>query len=96
MMLRDALTKTQRERCYNEAFKALKALLNAPESKDLIENIDLEEPSHRMVKLLLTNEGLLKYSNHSHDRVNPTIELVREYELNEGTLKALLAKLKAE
>ncbi len=103
-MSKEALTKTQNARIENKGFESLKKLTAAPEVKDLAKNIWLgatgpENPASYHSCLRLTNEGLILESGYrgssNPDRaVEPTRELVREFDLKEKDINDLLLKLK--
>lgn len=104
----DALTHSQKRRFEEkklaeqqlsdeEALRALKNLMTASESKDLIRRITIgEKYGDSWDFLYLTNEGLYEtISGKGHYIMLPSTELVRKYNLTKEPLVDLLARLKA-
>jgi hypothetical protein len=90
--MEEVLTRKQRDMREGAALNALKDLLGAPESKDLLERYVLARDNDG-VALYLTTEGLAidPYTA----KVDLTIELVRKFRLSEKSLYDLLQKLRA-
>lgn len=95
----EILTKTQELRLYGETLNALRALVEAPESKDLISDIELAHGNENFpyYTLYLTDTGLYEYNGGKRNEkvVEPSIELIKKYNLNHESLVDLLVRLKA-
>lgn len=95
--MNDILTKSQELRKYGKTLKVLEKLIAAPESQDLINNIRLGyfQLDLGCDSLYLTTAGLKENTLRKGSVfVQPSIELVKRYNLTHKDLLDLLARLK--
>jgi hypothetical protein len=94
----EILTKTQELRHFGKTLEALENLVAAPESKDLLSELsELQIGATEQCNqfLFLTNEGLVELTNSFKQKFDPSIALVKKYNLTAEALEDLLARLKA-
>lgn len=104
----EILTRAQELRRIKQAPKALENLVEAPESKDLIKSIELgshdaasecdrdHERCEFISTLYLTRNGLMECDfGGDAVAVEPSVDLVKKYNLTTEALVDLLARLKA-
>ena len=91
--MKEILTGAQKLQRLDKTFEALQLLANAPEGKNLWVSIGLGVAEDAGV-LFFTNAGLKEiYPDNTSAIVEPSIALVKKYNLNENKLYGLILQL---